>query len=251
MKFYPGDWMNDNVSLTHEEFGVYMRMAFRYWTRDGLPWTPEDIAEDIGDRGRESVETIKLILGKKFTRGRGKRWVHRDLEAARTEVREFKHEKSDDGAAGNRIKHKGADERKNKADSAQGGEGEKPIKPTFVANKYSCGTPTTSATIPTPSPAPLAPPSTPSLAPSSPATSPAPPDGAQSLPEPLVEFPPESIPPEGPERRELLDSFKKRDPQMAMSFIRAYEQEDRLRDQRTGTKPPPPFRCPPPHPPVM
>jgi uncharacterized protein YdaU (DUF1376 family) len=67
MKFYPGDWFGDNITLSHEEFGVYTRMMCRYWMRDGIPWSLEAIAEEIGDRGTEHIETIQKVLDKKFT----------------------------------------------------------------------------------------------------------------------------------------------------------------------------------------
>lgn len=55
----------------------------------------EDIAEDMGGANEKRIEIVSRILDKRFSKGRGKRWVHRDLDAARTELRDYKVSQSD------------------------------------------------------------------------------------------------------------------------------------------------------------
>jgi len=156
MKFYPGDWFGDNITLTHEEFGVYTRMMCRYWMRDGIPWSLDAIAEEIGDRGTEHIETIQKVLDKKFTKSRGKKWVHKDLESARTEVRTYLLKKSGEGHAGNDARKVKREAKDASDDDPSGGEvpdnpseladseDELPIKPKSAEDKDTCDPPSTS-----------------------------------------------------------------------------------------------------------
>ena len=54
-KFFPQDWFADSIGLTDEQFGVYMRMVFCYWSPDGLPFNPADIAEMIGSNNINTI----------------------------------------------------------------------------------------------------------------------------------------------------------------------------------------------------
>lgn len=142
IRFYAGDWLNDNASLSDEELGVYIRMMCRYWMRDGIPWSPEDIAEDMGGANEKRIEIVSRILDKRFSKGRGKRWVHRDLDAARTELRDYKVSQSDSAKAGNNIKHGGKSDEPIKGFSGAESVNERPIKAISIANKDACITPT-------------------------------------------------------------------------------------------------------------
>lgn len=151
IKLYASDWLNDNASLTDQEIGVYTRMMCRYWMRDGIPWSPEDIAEDMGGVSQERIEVVERILSKRFSKGRGKRWIHRDLDAARTEFCEFKLSQGASGEAGNRVKIRnprkkmkvaGENDSPIKPLGDTGCGGEVLIKPKSVESKDSCGSPT-------------------------------------------------------------------------------------------------------------
>ncbi len=104
------------------------------------------------------LETIQKVLDKKFTKSRGKKWLHKDLETSRTEVRTYLLKKSGEGHRGNGAKGKGKLEAKDAAsdDDASGAEGpinppeptdtanEVPIKPKSVENKDTYSPPSTS-----------------------------------------------------------------------------------------------------------